>query len=249
MPTTSSPTSSEPSRWSRSNGALAAWLVLAAFLIGVAFLPQTTGEDGDEATTDILFRYEFAVGSLVVYAVIVGLTWLVGRSFGDAREALGLRPFPRRWVWIALGVALASLVVSAALEPLLPAGEEQGLAPDRWREDRVLAFALNAVVVVLVVPFAEELFFRGLGVRVLAFLGGGVAIVGTALVFALSHGILVGIPALGFFALGLGWVRYRSESVWPGYAAHAAYNGVGIVAAALFALNAEEERQALAFLF
>jgi membrane protease YdiL (CAAX protease family) len=248
MPQTSSPTSSEPSRWSRSNGALAAWLVMAVLLIAVAFSPQAAGEDGDEATTDILFRYEFAVASLVVYAVIVGLTWLVARSFGDAREALGLRPFPRRWLWTALGVGLASLVVSATLEPVLRAGEEQGLAPDRWREDRVLAFALNAVVVVLIVPFAEELFFRGLGVRVLGFLGGAVAIVGTALVFALSHGILVGIPALGFFALGLGWVRYRSESVWPGYAAHAAYNGVGILAAALFALN-EEESAALALLF
>jgi membrane protease YdiL (CAAX protease family) len=237
------------SQWSRSNGALAAWLGMAAFLIAVAFLPQAAGEDVDEAATDILFRYEFAIASVVVYAVIVTLTWLVARSFGDAGEALGLRPFPRRWLWIALGVAVASLVVSATLEPFLRAGEEQGLAPDRWRDDRTLAFALNAVVVVVVVPFAEELFFRGLGVRVLAFLGGAAAIVGTALVFALSHGILVGVPALGFFALGLGWVRYRSESVWPGYVAHAAYNGVGIVAAVLFALNAEEESQALAFLF
>jgi membrane protease YdiL (CAAX protease family) len=222
---------------------------MAAFLIAVAFLPQATGEEGEEAASDILFRYEFAVASLVVYAVIAGLTWLVARGFGEARDALGLRSFPRRWLWIALGVTLASLIVSAALEPVLRAGEEQGLAPDRWREDRTFAFALNACVVVLVVPLVEELFFRGLGVRVLAFLGGAVAIVGTALVFALSHGILVGIPALGFFALGLGWVRYRSDSVWPGYVAHAAYNGVGIVAAVLFALNEEEQARALAFLF
>jgi membrane protease YdiL (CAAX protease family) len=222
---------------------------MAAFLVVVSFLPQAAGEDADEATTDILFRYEFAVASLVVYAIVVGLTWVVARSFGDAREALGLRSFRQRWVWIALGVTLAALVVSATLEPVLHAGEEQGLAPDRWREDRALAFALNAAVVVFVVPFAEELFFRGLGVRVLAFLGGAVAIGGTTLVFALSHGILVGIPALGFFALGLGWVRFRSESVWPCYAAHAAYNGVGVLAAALFALNEEEQQQALAFLF
>jgi uncharacterized protein len=237
-----SPTSSAPSeRWSRSNVALAVWLAISGLLIAVAFLSSASGS-GDEGGDDVLFRYEFAIGSVVVYGAIVALTWFAARSFERPREALGLRSFSVRWVWVALGLTFVSLVLSAALEPVLHAGEEQGLAPDRWERDRATAFAVNAVVVTLVVPFAEELFFRGLGVRALGFLGGTVAVGATAIVFALAHGLLSALLPLGFFAAALGWVRYRSESVWPGFLAHAAYNGVGVLVAAYFALDSAETR-------
>ena len=246
METTSSPTSSEPSRWSRSTPALAGWLGLSGILVALAFLGAARGgEDGEE---DILFRYEFAVGSVLVYAIILALTVGIGRSFPHPRLALGLRGFPLRWLWITFGLTLLSLVVSATLEPVLHAGEEQGLAPSEWRDDRAVAFAVNALVVVLVVPFAEELFFRGLGVRVLAFLGGGAAVVGTALVFALAHGLLVALPALGFFGVALAWVRYRTESVWPGFIAHATYNGIGILFAVANALEEEGPAEAVVLL-
>jgi membrane protease YdiL (CAAX protease family) len=54
--------------------------------------------------------------------------------------------------------------------------------------------------------------------------------VATALAFGLAHGILVGIPALGFFGLLLAWLRLRTESVWPCVLAHGVYNGLGILA-------------------
>ena len=57
------------------------------------------------------------------------------------------------------------------------------------------------------------------------------AVVVTAFVFALSHGILAALPALGLFALGLGWLRIRSESLWPPVVAHAAYNLTGVIVA------------------
>ena len=37
-----------------------------------------------------------------------------------------------------------------------------------------------------------------------------------------------GTFALVVFGLGLAWVRERSDSVWPGFIAHAAYNAIGI---------------------
>jgi membrane protease YdiL (CAAX protease family) len=83
---------------------------------------------------------------------------------------------------------------------------------------------------VTVVPFAEELFFRGLGVRALTILGSLVAAVGSAVLFGLAHGILVALPALGFFGLALAWLRLRTDSVWPGVVAHAVYNGLGVLA-------------------
>lgn len=247
MSTTSSETSSEPSPWSRSTGALVAWLGLAAFLVLTAFALQAVGDEDDAGSSDVLFDYSFAAGTVVIYGVIVGLTWLIARAFERPAQALGLRRFSPRWLWIVFGLTLLSVIVAAVLEPILHAGEEQGLAPERWEDGRALAFAVNGAVVVLVVPFVEELFFRGLGVRVLGFLGEWPAVVGTAAIFAFAHGILVALPALGFFALVLGWVRYRSESVWPGFIAHATYNLVGILTALYGALD--EDAAALAGLF
>ena len=123
---------------------------------------------------------------------------------------------------------MAAAIVSAVLEPFLRAGEEQGLAPERWRPERATAFAVNALVVVTVAPLAEELFFRGLGVRALRPLGDAVAVVGSALLFALAHGLLAGLPPLFLFGLAVAWVRLRSDSVWPGVVAHGTYNAVGI---------------------
>lgn len=237
MPPTSSPTSSE--RWSasRSTSALAGFAAVSVILIALAFAGQAA-DSGRAGTSDTLFRYEFAVGSLVAYGILVGLTWVIARAFPDRpRAALGLRAFAPRWLGIALALTLLAVVVSTALEPVLHAGEEQGLAPDRWQDNRAPAFALNAAVVVLAVPFAEELFFRGLGVRALGFLGLAPSVLLTAAIFALAHGLPAAIPALGFFALALGYVRYRSESVWPGVIAHASYNLVGILVALYVALD------------
>lgn len=230
METTSSPISSKPSAVSRQIGPLAAWLVLVALQIALAF--SATSDDDAVRDTDPLFSWELAVGGTIVYAVLVALTFAVVKSYPmDMGEALGLKRFESRWVWIALGVALASLVVAGVAEPFLHGGEEQGLAPGDWQPDRAGAFVANALVVVLVAPFAEELFFRGLGVRVLRFLGPAVAIGGTALLFGLAHGILGALPPLVFFGAGLAWVRYRSDSVWPGFVSHAAFNGVGVAVA------------------
>ena len=121
------------------------------------------------------------------------------------------------------------LILSVLLEPLLHGGREQGLSPDEWQPEHARAFLLNGVLVSTVVPFAEELFFRGLGVRALQFFGGMSAVVITGLVFGFSHGVLGALPPLVLFGIALGWVRLRSGSVWPGVLAHGFFNAVGIL--------------------
>jgi membrane protease YdiL (CAAX protease family) len=132
-------------------------------------------------------------------------------------------------VGIAVGLIILVLILASALEPVLHGGRDQGLSPDAWEPKHAGAFALNGLIVTTVVPFTEELFFRGLGVRALGFLGGLVAVVVTGLVFGLSHGILGALPPLVLFGVALGWVRLRADSVWPGVIAHGFYNGVGIL--------------------
>lgn len=210
---------------------LVLWLGLAALQVGSAF--ALGGTDEGASGESPIYQYSLGVGSLVIYAILGALTVGIARLYPEPQDALGLRPFAGRWVGYAAIVVVLSLIVSAAIEPLLHGGEEQGLVPEEWRSDKLGPFVFNAIVIVTVVPLVEELFYRGLGVRVFSVLGSTTAVVGTALVFGFAHGILAALPPLVFFALGLAWIRLRADSVWPCVIAHSAYNGLGILAAVL----------------
>jgi membrane protease YdiL (CAAX protease family) len=220
----------ERSRPSRDRLALALWLILAGLQIASAFALGGSAADEDDSP---IYQYSLGVGSLILYGILAALTFGIAQLYAEPREALGLRPFAGRWIGYAAVVVVLSLVVAAALEPVLHGGEEQGLVPDEWRSEKLAPFLFNAAVIVTVVPIVEELFYRGLGVRALGIFGGTVGVVGSALIFGLAHGIPAALPPLFVFGLGLAWVRYRSDSVWPGVIAHAAYNGIGLLAAAL----------------
>jgi membrane protease YdiL (CAAX protease family) len=225
MQTTSSPTSTTPSEDFRAVPFIA-WSTLAALFVAGGFVSQSS--DSSDVST-ALYDYSFAIGTIVIYAVLIGLTLLIGLAYQRTADSVGLRAFEWRWVGIAVGIIVLVLILASALEPVLHGGRDQGLSPEKWQPDRAGAFALNGIVVSTIVPFAEELFFRGLGVRALAFFGSIVAVVITGAVFGLSHGILGALPPLVLFGIGLGWVRLRSDSVWPGVLAHGFYNGVGIL--------------------
>ncbi len=149
----------------------------------------------------------------------------------EPRRALGFRRFWWAWIFAGLVILFLAVAVSAALEPILHASEKQGLAPKEWRPERAGAFAINAIVVVGLAPFTEELFYRGLGITLFARFGPVAAVAATAFAFAVAHGIVAAIPPLLFFALLLGWLRIRSGSVWPCFLTHAAYNGAALAAA------------------
>ena len=208
-----------------TRGPLVAWLTIAALFTVLGFASTSSGPPDRE----ILYSYGFAIGSSATYAVLVAITLGLAAWLGRPLADTGLKRFRWRWIFIALGLIILVLVLGQILEPLLHAGEEQGLEPKVWRADRSTAFAVNAVVAATVVPFAEELFFRGLGVRVLVPFGAVLAIVVTALAFGLGHGLLVALPTLVPFGVALAWVRWRSDSVWPGMIAHGFYNGLALL--------------------
>lgn len=223
---TSSPTS--PGRSRGSSAALALWLALAGLQVAAAFALGDSGSDSAE--DEPLYGYSLAIGSVFLYGILIGASIWAASMMPQRLGSLGLRRFPARTLLLVAGAVVLALIVSAALEPVLHAGREQGLEPAEWQPERAAPFVLNAVVIVTVVPFAEELFYRGLGVSVLRFAGAPLAMVTTSVIFGLAHGILVALPALGFFGLLLAWLRVRTDSVWPGVLAHAAYNGLGVAA-------------------
>jgi membrane protease YdiL (CAAX protease family) len=104
--------------------------------------------------------------------------------------------------------------------------------PEEWRPEEAAPFAANLAVTVLFVPVVEELLFRGAGYSLLfARYGKGVALVGTAVLFGLVHGLVFALPLLVAFGLGLAWLRNRTDSVYPGMVLHGLFNGLAIVVA------------------
>jgi membrane protease YdiL (CAAX protease family) len=77
------------------------------------------------------------------------------------------------------------------------------------------------------VPLCEELMFRGLFYNAL----GRFAVPGSAAAFAIAHGIPQILVQVLVAGLLLAELRRRTGSLWPGAAAHAAVNLIGIAAA------------------
>jgi hypothetical protein len=202
------------------------WLGIASLLVLLGFYGAARDSDGEE---DVLFDADLAIGGLVFYGLMIGVSFAIASAYPNAPDALGFRRFRLRWLGIVVAVAVATTIIAVAVEPFLHGGEDQGYGTDRWQPEHTGAFAANALVLVLLGPFAEELFFRGLGVRVLMLYGGLVAILVTGVIFGLVHGVLGALPPLVFFGIGLAWVRLRSASVWPSFIGHAAYNGLALL--------------------
>ena len=92
--------------------------------------------------------------------------------------------------------------------------------------------AVAALLGIVVIPFLEEVIFRGLLQSALVSrLGAGRGVILTALLFALLHGLASFVPVLAL-ALLLGELRQRTGSLWASYAVHLFHNGLQIAALA-----------------
>lgn len=86
------------------------------------------------------------------------------------------------------------------------------------------------VLVAVVAPFAEELFFRGMLYPLLrARMGAAPAIVFNAALFAVAHVVVVLIPALFVVGLLLAYLRERSGSLWPSLLLHGMQNATALL--------------------
>jgi membrane protease YdiL (CAAX protease family) len=212
---------------------LGIWLGLIGTLIALNYAGRYLIEAPEEDMRDALYEWTTFFGALIqfgfLFAVTLALTWGL-----PTRQVLGLRR-PRSW-WKSLGLAVAVFIgvyIVAAIVGVLGAdpGEEQGLTPEGWDSSRAAPFLANAVLVAVFVPIVEELMFRGLGFSLLVPYGVATAIVGTALLFALGHGVVFGIPIFVFMGLGLAFIRHRMDSVYPTILMHACFNAIALVLA------------------
>lgn len=206
---------------------LVAWLVLACALAGLAYAARLGGASTPE---DIAYQWSSAIAALFQYGVMLGIL-LVFTIGLDRRDAFALRR-PASWAR-ALGLTAAGIAaiwaVSAVLSRFLDATDEQGLVPKGWDSSRWAPFVAFFLVVTFVAPVVEELTYRGLGFTLIAPFGIWVAIVSTGVLFGAAHGLVEGLPVLAFFGIVVGWLRSRTDSVYPGMLLHGTFNGVALI--------------------
>lgn len=160
-----------------------------------------------------VYAWRRVAPAMVVVPALMGLTagWLPGWIAGQLRELLPILDFG------AVGMVNAALTTGPVWARL------------------VIAFG-----VMVGAPVVEELVFRGFMWWALErALGGGVALVGSSLLFAAYHMDPIQATALLFTAFALGWVRRVTGSVAPGMAMHAVNNTLGVVGALVTAEDAD----------
>jgi membrane protease YdiL (CAAX protease family) len=192
---------------------------------------------GDAATApDVFFRWSTAVFTFAFDGVVLLLLLLIARGL-PLRHTFALRR-PLSWPasWRVAGAALAVIYAASFIaEIVLGHGLREQAVPQFWDPTRADAFIANAIAIAVFVPIVEEAACRGLGFRLLEAYGQRVAIVGSAIAFALAHGAVIDLPWVLVTGLGLGYLRSRSGSLFPCIALHAIVNGVAVLASSAFA--------------
>ena len=160
---------------------------------------------------------------------LVGLAVAVAPLGARALPALGFRRVG--WRPVVLGTILA-LVISVAVTQLGVEPEGIKQAMDIAKEPAL--FVASLAVMAGLAPLVEELVFRGLLYGWLAGnWGTTVAWVLSSLAFSAAHiepaHVLLVLP----LGLWLGWLRRRTDSLWPSLVAHMVNNGLAVAAAAL----------------
>jgi membrane protease YdiL (CAAX protease family) len=170
--------------------------------------------------------------SLLFVAIGVATEWRF-QPLGPALRRLGLR----RTVPKAFGIALLTLLVyyiaAGLFSQLVLQPEQEDIGGELGVGDPNLLIAVSAVLVIAVVaPVTEELFFRGFvfaGLRSRWSLWPAAVVVG--LIFGIVHaptGLTAVVP-LAALGVALCWLYDRTGSLWPCVFAHVINNSLALL--------------------
>lgn len=191
---------------------------------------QYAGRSSGGPGGDPLYTWSFAVGSVIQEAIFL-LIVLAIAGFSVQRLGLRLPALKRRAVVLVVVGFVAIQVFESVWIAVVHPGNEQGLTPSHWEPSHAAQYVANAVIVCTLVPFVEELTFRGLGFSLLRGYGRWTAILGTGVLFGLSHGLLLALPIIAVFGCVLGWIREQTDSIFPGMVLHGTFNLLALVVA------------------
>lgn len=204
--------------------------VLGAVVVGIAMVTDSLPEEGQGMAAAPLFWLGALIYGLVVLAVYL---FAVRRTQGDW-SWLGFRSFSHWWLPLIPVLTLVQLFGMSIINVLLvlpfTGGEFENPQIEALTGGSPLSvrdLTLLLILVAVIAPIAEELFFRGMLYPLLRRRwSANVAIVVNGFLFALIHFIPLLIPGLFFVGIVLAWVRERSGSLIPCILLHAMQNGL-----------------------
>jgi membrane protease YdiL (CAAX protease family) len=201
----------------------------AAIVAGAIIAGATGNADGGDLPPGVILSATFVQDVLLVVAM-VGFARLTNAPSTPA--AFGLRRFSTGTALIWATVIFVGFYVFLVAWSQLDTGAKDDLATDLGADDSTVALVAVTLLVALVAPVVEELFFRG-------FLFGALGRVMNWMLAALATGVVFGLVHAGgtpaiflvpLFVLGaLLCVLYRrTGSLLPGMGVHAFNNALAL---------------------
>ena len=213
--------------------AFAAWLIAALVaLSGQLVILEATGY-GARTSEDYPLWLD-AVLLIPLWVSLLTATIIISRQWGTGslRDDYGLRFRTFDLLGVPIGIASQAVLIPAIYWVLRVSSEDVS-SQARTLTDRAGSDAEVVLLVLMVVvgaPIIEELFFRGLLMRAIqARWNDSLALVASALFFALVHFQPLQIPGLFAFGLILGTCAQRTGRLGMGILAHSAFNATAVV--------------------
>lgn len=147
-------------------------------------------------------------------------------------RAFGFRAVERKWLLIAAGLGLFAFGFSFLVEAVYFSFiTEDNTQADFQAAAKAGIFSLAALVVTggIFTPIGEELVFRGVIGNALNRYGALVGIILSAAIFGIVHGLSVILLLAFLIGLILGWLFWKTGSLWPCFVVHIVYNSLHLL--------------------
>ena len=202
------------------------WPEIAVGFVGLAVVALGLGSQLQRLHLDPVV-HGLILTALAGVGGIAGFAAAVALRIRDL-SAFGVRRTSGRWILIALGAgvvafALKSLAILAWIQ-LFGEGENVQSPYAAGGSGGVASLILATAFLALLTPLGEELIFRGVLTNALLRHGPVIGVVGSALIFALTHGVNTVFPAAIVVGLITAEIFRRSGSIWPAVIVHAVHN-------------------------
>jgi hypothetical protein len=215
--------------WGLSLAGLAVGFAPEALLYATA---RGMGTSTNAGTVTMGTAVALVVGTLVMYGWQTLAAWYFSlRATGRGLAQWGFTTPSKAFFW-TIPVALAAVYLVSFMYDLVGHPKKQALMGEF--PHTATGVVLFVILVVLMAPLFEEIFFRGFLFRGFASSWGWVtgACVSAA-IFGLAHLQLDIFVPLFVLGLALAWVYKRTGSLWTCIAFHALFNALSVLAWAL----------------
>ncbi len=230
---TISPVQTEERQLKKSSTFVAA-LLLAMLFVDFLFTAasQVGFLDGVRQWANTLDK--LALANMIVYVVCLVVPTVAVALIGGYRH----NPFASKrvsggvlGVGVVGGMAIAifaNVAASWIMSWLTAFGVPEPEMPDML-QPTLISLALNILSTAILPALIEEMIFRGYILRALRPHGDGLAVVLSAVLFALFHGNVLQIPFAFILGLVLGYLMVQTDSIWPSVVLHFSNNLMSVL--------------------